>query len=45
MSRVSYVDAVMPDTGPRIPAGRTEPTRRGSSRRLPTRMERSNMLA
>ena len=26
MSRVSYVDAVIPDTGPRIPAGRTEPT-------------------
>ena len=25
MSRVSYVGAVMPDTGPRIPVGRTEP--------------------
>ena len=26
MSRVSYVDAAMPNTGPRIPVGRTEPT-------------------
>jgi hypothetical protein len=25
MSPVIYVDAVIPDTGPRIPAGRTEP--------------------